>query len=358
MAFDAVEGDDLEWAARCEYWAEKSDNDKSPRGRRERNAQPLILTGHAVSMRVDNGSLIIRDGVTHFPQERRTFRFFRGDLNLPTRILLLNGSGSLSFDVLSWLAEQGVALARITWRGDIVTVAGAGFAAERDKVRWQVETRADPERRLRFSTELIRRKAQASIAALETLIPPSNARAKAIALAQATDRSLAERLPKDLVRLRLMEAKCASAYFAAWRGLTLDWRAERRRPVPEDWRAFVSRSSLANGRKLLNVNASHPLNAMLNYGYAVLQAQLQINAVADGYDPTEGVMHHGRRGKPAFIFDLMEPERPKVDATILQFVAEQSFSGADFPISANGICRLSPSLARRVAQLVSLRAVP
>jgi CRISPR associated protein Cas1 len=37
-----------------------------------------------------------------------------------------------------------------------------------------------------------------------------------------------------------------------------------------------------------NRNASHPVNAILNYAYAVLQSQIQIGAVAKGYDPTVG----------------------------------------------------------------------
>ncbi len=57
-----------------------------------------------------------------------------------------------------------------------------------------------------------------------------------------------------------------------------------------------------------------------------------MQAIADGYDPTLGVMHNGRREKPAFILDLVERERPKVDATVLAFVAKHVFSGADFVI--------------------------
>ena len=59
-------------------------------------------------------------------------------------------------------------------------------------------------------------------------------------------------------------------------------------------------------------NASHPVNAILNYAYAVLQSQMQIKLVADGYDPMLGIMHYDRDGAPAFVSDLMEPERPKV----------------------------------------------
>jgi hypothetical protein len=47
-----------------------------------------------MSLRVENGALLIRNGLSHYPQERETFRFFRGDLLLPSRIILLDGSGT------------------------------------------------------------------------------------------------------------------------------------------------------------------------------------------------------------------------------------------------------------------------
>ena len=66
--------------------------------------------------------------------------------------------------------------------------------------------------------------------------------------------------------------------------------------------------------------AAHPVNAILNYAYAVLQSEVQIKAVADGYDPILGIMHYDRAGSPAFVFDLMEPERPKVDRAVVAFL--------------------------------------
>jgi CRISPR/Cas system-associated endonuclease Cas1 len=87
----------------------------------------------------------------------------------------------------------------------------------------------------------------------------------------------------------------------------------------------------------------------------VLQAQVQIEAVAEGYDPTLGIMHHGYQGSPALVFDLMEPRRPKVDAAVLGFALSETFSGVDFVIRSDGVVRLTPQLARRVCQLVSRR---
>lgn len=92
---------------------------------------------------------------------------------------------------------------------------------------------------------------------------------------------------------------------------------------------------------------------MLNYGYAVKLAQLQLKVIADGYDPTIGVMHHARRGKPAFALDLIEPERPCVDSAILSLIQSHGLHAADFVLRADGVCRLSPQLARAVASAVA-----
>jgi CRISPR/Cas system-associated endonuclease Cas1 len=74
--------------------------------------------------------------------------------------------------------------------------------------------------------------------------------------------------------------------------------------------------------------------------------------VSEGFDPTIGIMHHGFKDSPAYVFDLIEPERPKVDAAILNFVTVFEFSAADFTLRSDGVVRLSPQLARRVCALV------
>src|ERR1700751_5576889 len=113
--------DDLAWAERCRYWLSDLILSRHPLRRRRQTHEPLILTGHGMSLRVDHGALVVRNGFTHYPQRLEERRFFRGDRTLPSRIIVLDGSGSLSFDVLSWLSEQNVPLIRINWRGEVVT---------------------------------------------------------------------------------------------------------------------------------------------------------------------------------------------------------------------------------------------
>ena len=47
----------------------------------------------------------------------------------------------------------------------------------------------------------------------------------------------------------------------------------------------------------------------------------------------------------------MEPTRPEVDRAVLHLIDTLTFTGADFSIQHDGICRMNPELARRVAQL-------
>ena len=68
-------------------------------------------------------------------------------------------------------------------------------------------------------------------------------------------------------------------------------------------------------------------------------------------DPMLGVIHYERDGWPAFVFDLMEPERPKVDHSVLQFLKSEALHPADFTIREDGVVRLNPGLARAVAGL-------
>ncbi len=127
--------------------------------------------------------------------------------------------------------------------------------------------------------------------------------------------------------------------------------------MPPMWQVFDQRSSLLTGKNSENWKASHPINAMLNYAYAVLEAETRIRIISEGYDPRIGILHIGRKREKqdSFVFDLMEPLRPAVDGAILSFVRGQAFSARDFVLREDGVCRLNPQLARAVASAVDRR---
>jgi CRISPR/Cas system-associated endonuclease Cas1 len=85
----------------------------------------------------------------------------------------------------------------------------------------------------------------------------------------------------------------------------------------------------------------------------IRDCEIRIRAISEGYDPTIGIMHEGSDGSSNFIFDLMEPERPRIDRAVLDFVKGHVFDAADFVIRSDGVCRLNPDMARMVVATVS-----
>jgi CRISPR-associated protein Cas1 len=340
-----------EWPDRCRYWAAKADATPT-RKRRERRIEPLILSGHGMSVRVDKGCLIVKGGNTHYPTTAKEHRFFRGGLDLPPRIVALDGSGTLTLDAIDWVAEQGIALVRINYDGShAVGFSPNGYAANPDKVRWQLETRDNPKAQLQFAKDVIRGKFEAALETLAEYVPNSKSQLAAIEISR---NAIAE-LPKakSLSDLLGIEGKAANAYWAAWRSIAMKWKSESRHPIPAEWKAFNARSSVLSGKKWKNWRAANPINAMLNYAYAALLTEMRIKAITDGYDPMIGILHDQRHKEkertPSFALDLMEPLRPVVDRAVLKLIAEETFSGADFQLQSDGVCRLNPQLAKVMA---------
>jgi CRISP-associated protein Cas1 len=82
-----LEQDDIAWATRSGMWQSRVAKASARRTKRAKAEPALILAGHGVSLRVENGALTIQNGFTHCPQKREIIRYFRGDIALPERII-------------------------------------------------------------------------------------------------------------------------------------------------------------------------------------------------------------------------------------------------------------------------------
>jgi CRISPR-associated endonuclease Cas1 len=303
--------DDLDWVSRSALWegqARRRPSGYSPK--RRRRIDPLVLCGYGVSLRVESDALVARSGFTHYPQEREELRFFKGDLNLPRRIIVVDAKGSISLRVLSWLAAQGVDLVCIDWRGEAVcAIAGAGRAVNPDRLREQLGWRADPVKRIAWCSDLIARKIESSQTTLLSALPPTEARQRALDEAERALVRLRSSRVQTVRDILLIEAAAASVYFKAWRGLPIRWRSTKQSPIPQTWMKVGPRNAPTGTMSLSNRNATHPLNAMLNYAYGVLHAHIQIQVLSSGFDPKRGILHETRDDALAFVLDMMEPFR-------------------------------------------------
>ncbi len=87
-----------------------------------------------------------------------------------------------------------------------------------------------------------------------------------------------------------IEAQAAKIYWGAWLGEDSDFRRE--------------------------LDGGDPVNAMLNYGYAIVRAGVARALVSAGLHPALGIQHSNRSNAFCLADDLLEPLRPMVDREV------------------------------------------
>ena len=351
QTFTAAEED---WEQRGKFWSSECEPPRSRADQRRHPREPLVLAGHGMHLRVNHGTLEIKNGFTHYPQRREEWRFFPGDPHRPSRIVVLDGAGSVTFDVLAWLSEQDIPLIQLDYRGRAVTAIGntSHTGAHPELMRAQLASALDRKRMLAIATWLVREKLVRTRGVLSDLAPRSVARETALAQLKTDIPRLIKPWPDDLVGLLGVEGKNAELYFKAWHGIPIRWAGRGKRPIPESWLSVGHRRSRGN----VSRSARHPVQAMLNYGYAVLESLARTESAKAGLDPMVGYLHQrriDRLQRPGLVLDLMEPMRPEVDRKVLELVRSEKFASADFTLTREGTCRVHPQLARRVVGIVS-----
>jgi CRISP-associated protein Cas1 len=345
---------DAGWFGRGEKWLGGRSAGRPIQTQRPSNRNPVVLAGHGIHLRIDHGALEIKNGFTHYPQQREEWRFFPGQTDRPSRIVVLDGAGSVTFDVLAWLSEQDIPLIQLDYRGMAVTAIGntSLTGAHPELMRAQLGAAHDKKLTLAIATWLVREKLARTRSVLGDLAPRSQARDTALAQLRIDLARLAKPWPGDLAGLLGVEGKNAELYFKAWHGMPIQWIGRGKRPSPEGWCLVGHRRSRGN----VSRSARHPVQAMLNYGYAVLESMARTEAVKAGLDPMVGFLHQrriDRLTRPGLVLDLMEPMRPEVDRRVLELVRDEKFCSADFTLTRVGTCRLHPQLARRVVGIVA-----
>ena len=249
------------------------------------------------------------------------------------------------------MSEQRIALVQLDWRGRVQNVGGnGGFAARPEFVEAQRAAQR-MQRRIEIAQWIIRKKIEACIATLNSVMLNSDRREPALTALTRSLRAV-ERLGinKPISALLGIEGRSAAVYFQAWHDLPLNWSGAGRKPIPPNWLKIAPRTM---GWQKHSINARHPINAMLNYGYGIALSQVRAEIIATGLDPSIGFLHNNGRHKDSLTYDLLEPIRPVVDALVLKFALAHTFKPGDFTIDKSGGCRLNPQMARAVVREIA-----
>src|SRR5439155_116209 len=95
---------------------------------------------------------------------------------------------------------------------------------------------------------------------------------------------------------------------------------------------------------------------MLNYLYALLEAESRLAAAALGLDPGLGVIHVDTLARDSLACDLMEAIRPLVHAYVLDWILSQPLRREWLFERRDGNCRLMASFAIRLTETASMWA--
>ncbi len=194
---------------------------------------------------------------------------------------------------------------------------------------------------IEIARRLVVDKLRGQTAVLERLTDSQSVRA---VLAQAIDDVARARNPAGL---RATESTAAATYWSAWKDIPVQFARRDKNRVPDHWRTFGARTSPLTGSSR---SAANPANAILNYLYALLEAEARTAALAMGLDPGMGVLHADVKARDSLACDLMEPVRPEVDAFVLELLQTRVFPATDFHETRAGICRVLPPLTHLLAE--------
>lgn len=297
----------------------------------------LVIDGYATNIRVERRHLRITHG---HGQNRHETRIPKVGHDI-SRLVVLGRAGTISLDAIRWLHRTNIALVHIDTDGTVLaTTAPPG--RDDARLRRQQALAADTDAGLQIAQDLLTAKlaGQAEVARTQLQDNEGADRINDLRKQLATCATVA-----DVVDL---EAAAAIDYFRRWREIVgINWVAKDQDSVPQHWTRFPGRRSLSN--KTANSRATDPVNALLNYCYALAESECRLACYAVGLDPGIGIIHADTPNRDSLALDLIETIRPTVDGYVLDLIEGHVFTRRDFHETDNGHTRLLQPLTHHLA---------
>lgn len=309
----------------------------------------LVVNGYQASLFVESGHLVVRDG---FPSEgqSREVRFPRGRCGI-TRIVVRASGGTISIPAIDWCARMGIAISIVASDSTLLNCLTPDVQHDAPVKRAQAvaATTDDGPRLARYVlSEKLSSQARTIRSDFERLgIGAERSRVDGARQIDAISQSLETAV--TLVDFLTLEGRAAQIYWDLLTGSRLPWPDWCLKRIPSHW-AFVS--ARTSGRRDRVRDATDPFNAMLNYGYTLLEIETRVACETHGLDPDLGFLHTDERLRESFVYDLLEPARSTVDVLILEYATKAGLRPHMFHELRDGVVRLDPDLAHSLTQFL------
>ncbi len=294
----------------------------------------LYLSGFGVSLSVDGARLIVRDGFLEPDSKQRVHEF--QPRRMPYDSVVIDGqTGSISLAAIKWLMRHGVPVFILDYNGTLLSSTLPKDPVNGPLKIAQIDAYRDPIKRFYIAKKLVEAKAQRSSDVLNWL-----AERYGKFDSEATLKAELERLAQceSLPRLLSIEGRIADIY---WQYVQTVIPAKL---------GFTSRTHETH-----QMNASDPVNALLNYGYAILESECRKALNSVGLEPTVGFLHEAQQTRYAFVYDLMEPYRWLIDTTIIECHEYARFSKKGFYRLDNYVLRLKPEAVKKLLAALQIK---
>ena len=238
-------------------------------------------------------------------------------LNLAT-IVVQSRNGYVSLPALRVLLANHVTITLLDSHGKLLGMATPPMRKSGPIWLKQVETRADPVRRLRIAKTILSWSFKARAASIGRLLNASS-----IQLLVAAESHLAEE----------NWAKFRSALSTVWP--EHDFTTRRATPLRPTARKATSR-----------------VNAALNYGFSLAESTARVTCYRVGLHPAVGFIHQTTESQEGMVYDLEELIRGDVEAAVLHWFEDRAHQTA-FYRSDDWTTVLTPDGARSLVSTVS-----
>jgi CRISPR-associated endonuclease Cas1 len=296
----------------------------------------VTLYGFGTKISIDRGHLSVEDGIG---TARRTARFSRVKHGLQ-RLVVIGSDGFVSLGALRWLADQDASFVMLDRLGKVLLTTGPVRPSDSRLRRAQAMAHSTGAA-VEIARELIRHKLVGQEEVIRHRFCDSN-------LADRIAQICAQEKQADSIPLvRYLEAEGAKLYWSAWSRLEINFPTHALKRVPSHWRTFGTRQSPITGSSRKAIN---PMNAMLNYLYALLEAESRLALATLGLDPGIGVLHVDAPSRDSLACDLMESVRPLVDAYVFDWIGGGLFNRNWFFEERDGNCRIMAEFAERLSE--------
>jgi CRISP-associated protein Cas1 len=285
----------------------------------------LLLDGYGLSINVDGSKLHIKNGVdtTKAKPEEYIFNPKRIDVD---NIVIYGRKGNLSIDAVRWLIKHNVQISILDWNGKLLTTM---LPPESVQVKTKfAQYRAYENKKLRL--EIARKFLDAKF--LKTQIVLNWLKERYSSINNDFSKELVLfKSAKTINEMMMVEGRIASYY----------WR-EFKKVIPKKFE-FVGRKNMDHPK-----GASDQINALLNYGYSILEAECRKAINTAGLDVHVGFLHEMNIGKHSLAYDLQEPFRFLIDLAVISLVERNEIEKSDFIRTDNYNLRLKSSGAKKL----------